>query len=342
MALTLSTSICTSTSRAVHRLSPSQYLRLFPGHHRKPTNLLLPRHPPTRFTLAFSRRRNNNPITISSSKKKKKSLPRKDIKDSDEEDDPFEALFSLLEEDLKNDDSTIDDDDEEIDEEDLDKLATELAEALGDVDMDMSDTATDGTESDNNEAHKEDGEDEEEEEEREVRLKNWQLRKLAYALKTGRRKVSVKSLAAELCLDRAVVLEMLGDPPPNLLMLSATLPDKPTPTVLVNEVKHSEPIVAETTVHAVEPKSKVEEPVHDRQHRWSAQKRLKKVQVKTLEMVYRRSKRPTDAMISSIVQVTNLPRRRIVKWFEDKRAEEGVPECRKPFQRSDPKTVFSG
>lgn len=71
MALTLSTSICTSTSRAVHRLSPSQYLRLFPGHHRKPTNLLLPRHPPTRFTLAFSRRRNNNPVTTSSSKKKK-------------------------------------------------------------------------------------------------------------------------------------------------------------------------------------------------------------------------------------------------------------------------------
>lgn len=71
MALTLSTSICTSTSRAVHRLSPSQYLRLFPGHHRKPTNLLLPRHPPTRFTLAFSRRRNNNPATTSSSKKKK-------------------------------------------------------------------------------------------------------------------------------------------------------------------------------------------------------------------------------------------------------------------------------
>lgn len=118
-------------------------------------------------------------------------MPRKDIKDNDEEDDPFEALFSLLEEDLKNDDSTIEDDDEEIDEEDLDKLATELAEALGDVDMDMSDTATDGTESDNNEAHKE-----EEEEQREVKLKNWQLRKLAYALKTGRRKVSVSVLTS--------------------------------------------------------------------------------------------------------------------------------------------------
>lgn len=48
-----------------------------------------------------------------------------------------------------------------------------------------------------------------------------------------------------------------------------------------------------------------------------------------------------NAMISSIVQVTNLPRRRIVKWFEDKRAEEGVPEYHKPYQRSDPETVSS-
>lgn len=86
---------------------------------------------------------------------------------------------------------------------------------------------------------------------------------------------------------------MLREPPPNLLMLSAALPDEPAAKVLVHEVKHTETIMAETTVHAVEPETKEEEPVHDRQHRWSAQKRLKKVQVKTLEMVYRRSKRPT-------------------------------------------------
>lgn len=48
-----------------------------------------------------------------------------------------------------------------------------------------------------------------------------------------------------------------------------------------------------------------------------------------------------NALISSIVQVTNLPRRRIVKWFEDRRAEEGVPKRRAPYQRSDPETVFS-
>lgn len=41
-----------------------------------------------------------------------------------------------------------------------------------------------------------------------------------------------------------------------------------------------------------------------------------------------------NAMISSIVHVTNIPRRRVVKWFEDKRAEEGVPGHRVPYQRS--------
>lgn len=39
-------------------------------------------------------------------------------------------------------------------------------------------------------------------------------------------------------------------------------------------------------------------------------------------------------MVSGIVQVTNLPRKRIVKWFEDRRAEDGVPESRVPYQRS--------
>lgn len=46
-------------------------------------------------------------------------------------------------------------------------------------------------------------------------------------------------------------------------------------------------------------------------------------------------------MISSIVHVTNLPRKKVVKWFEDKRSEEGVPEHRAPFQRSDPESVFT-
>jgi hypothetical protein len=41
-----------------------------------------------------------------------------------------------------------------------------------------------------------------------------------------------------------------------------------------------------------------------------------------------------NAMISNIVHVTNIPRKTVIKWFEDKRAEEGVPERRLPYQHS--------
>lgn len=41
-----------------------------------------------------------------------------------------------------------------------------------------------------------------------------------------------------------------------------------------------------------------------------------------------------NAMISSIVHVTNIPRKTVIKWFEDKRTEEGVPDQRLPYQRS--------
>jgi hypothetical protein len=41
-----------------------------------------------------------------------------------------------------------------------------------------------------------------------------------------------------------------------------------------------------------------------------------------------------NAMISNIVHVTNIPRRRVIMWFEEKRAEEGVPEHRLPYQHS--------
>jgi hypothetical protein len=119
-----------------------------------------------------------------------KSLPRKDaVGEDDLDDDAFEALFSQLEEDLKNDDPSLGDGDEEISEEDLARLEQELAELLGDVDMGMLNSAADATESDND-AEEEDNDDDEEEE-KPVKLRNWQLRRLASALRTGRRKTSV-------------------------------------------------------------------------------------------------------------------------------------------------------
>ncbi|XP_026454430.1 protein OVEREXPRESSOR OF CATIONIC PEROXIDASE 3-like isoform X1 [Papaver somniferum] len=338
---------------------------------------LLSHSPLTQSTLTFSARKNNpNSATTSSSKKKKNSssnnskskkkqtLTKKSevevVDDIDE--DAIEALFNQLEEDLKSDGSFADGDDD-LTEEDLARLEKELKEAFGE-DADLfemlqlseeniqnSDDAEDGEEDEEDEEEEEidDDDDDDDEEESPVQLKNWQLRRLATALKIGRRKISIQTLAAELCLDRAVVLELLREPPPNLLMLSAALPDIVVPKPIEIEAKPIEVStetvvdVSEPSVEAsdgvVEPDPKVKVPVHALQSRWSAQKRLKKVQIETLERVYLRSKRPTNAMISSIVHVTNLPKKRVVKWFEDKRAEDGIAEDRLPYQRSKSETV---
>ncbi|KAF8389079.1 hypothetical protein HHK36_025764 [Tetracentron sinense] len=322
-----------SHSSALFRgLAASRIETLFVGHPR--SLLVLPRSNFSCSTIVFSRRKNSSSaITSKKKEKKKKSLPQNDDED-DLDEDAIEALFSQLEEDLKNDNLSADDSDEEISEEDFARLERELEEALGD-DNELSEML-------NSIADSIDGDDDEEEEEEiPVKLKNWQLRRLASALKIGRRKTSIKNLAAELCLDRAVVLELLREPPPDLLLMSASLPDIVVPTISEPEIKEVEPVPVETILDIAEPDPKVKVPVHVMQSRWSAQKRLKKVQVETLERVYNRTKRPTNAMISSIVHVTNLPRKKVVKWFEDKRSEDGVPDNRLAYQRSTPETVFT-
>lgn len=109
--------------------------------------------------------------------------------------------------------------------------------------------------------------------------------------------LQIKCLAAELCLDRSIVLELLRDPPPNLVLMSATLPDEPARvrTVLEAETAAIDVAPHETTADAAdsEPKPTEKAPLHVMQQRWSAQKRVKKVHVQTLERVYRRTKRPT-------------------------------------------------
>ena len=100
-------------------------------------------------------------------------------------------------------------------------------------------------------------------------------------------------------------------------MLSATLPDEPVKREPVLEAKHIETVAFETTVDTVKHEPKVKEPVHVMQHRWSAQKRLKKVQVETLEKVYRRSKRPTVSKVSAIEEKSYmlLPLIYVLKLF---------------------------
>ncbi|XP_054798982.1 protein OVEREXPRESSOR OF CATIONIC PEROXIDASE 3 [Prosopis cineraria] len=238
--------------------------------------------------------------------------------EEDDDDDDAELLSSVLSDTETDGDSNNEEEDDDDD-----------AELLSSV---LSDTETDGDS--NKEEDDDDDDDDCEGDGRQVNLRSWQLRKLAKALKAGRRKTSIKSLAAELCLDRAIVLDLLRDPPPNLLMMSLSLPDEPRAPVLEREAKPSETVLEDIRTDHVEPEAKSKVPVHVMQRRWSAQKRLKRVHVDTLERIYKRTKRPTNAMINSIVHVTNLPRRRVVKWFEDKRAEDGVPEDRVPYRRS--------
>ncbi|KAK7311868.1 hypothetical protein RJT34_10301 [Clitoria ternatea] len=276
-------------------------------------------------------------VAASSKNKNKKKLSRNHV--SDEDEDAFELLFKHLEEDLKNDDLSKDDGDDEITEEDIALFERELEDALRDYDTDLLNSDVNDAQTGDNPENDDADDDEDEDEQRPPQLRNWQMKKLARALKVGRRKTNIKNLAAELCLDRAYVLQLLRNPPPNLLMLSLSVPDEPAAAVTSLETKPGEIILKEANMDCTESGPKAKIPVHTLQRDWHAQKRLKKAHVDTLERVYRRSKRPTNAMISSIVHVTNIPRKRVVKWFEDKRAEEGVPDRRLPYQRSVPETA---
>ncbi|WVZ79512.1 hypothetical protein U9M48_027083 [Paspalum notatum var. saurae] len=254
----------------------------------------------------------------------------------DDENDGLEALFKQLEEDLENDDLSVDDDDDEISEEDMARFEKELAEAIeeiGGVDESAGDLLPSSGDH---------GIDEQIDGSERPELKTWQLRRLARALKIGRRKTSIKNLAGELGLDRGLVIELLRSPSPKLLLMSDSLPDE-TPSK--PEVKDIDPPASTSTtaveVDAIEIEPQEELPVHVMNAEWSARKRLKKVQLETLERVYLRSKRPTNTMISSIVQVTNLPRKTIVKWFEDRREQDGVPDHRVAFKRSLSETIAS-
>ncbi|RDY07639.1 Protein OVEREXPRESSOR OF CATIONIC PEROXIDASE 3, partial [Mucuna pruriens] len=299
-------------------------------------------------------------VAASSKKKNKKKLSRDHVTEGDEEEeDAFELLFKQLEEDLKRNDLSEDDGEVDITEEEMVLLERELENTLGDIDaellkLDAIDIETGSDPEDDDDDGVDDGVDDDyvdngdadggdaddgDGDERFPKLRTWQMKKLARALKAGRRKTSIKNLAADLCLDRALVLQLLRDPPPNLLMMSLSIPDEPTTTVVSLESKPREIVQQETSIDLAESGPKAKVPIHALQRDWYAQKRLKKAHVDTLERVYRRSKRPTNAMISSIVHVTNIPRKRVVKWFEDKRSEEGVPDRRVPYERSVPETA---
>ena len=110
----------------------------------------------------------------------------KDDTDDDDDEGGLEALFKHLAEDLKNDDLSVEDDDDEISEEDMARFEQVLAEAIGEVEG-ADEPAVDLLSS-----SKVDGTDEVTEAVQQPELKNWQLKRLARALKIGRRKTSVR------------------------------------------------------------------------------------------------------------------------------------------------------
>lgn len=107
--------------------------------------------------------------------------------DDDDEDGALEALFKQLEEDLENDDLSVDDDDDGISEEDMARFEKELAEAIEDA------SGVDESAGDSLLSSGDYGIDEQIDGSERPELKTWQLRRLARALKIGRRKTSVSS-----------------------------------------------------------------------------------------------------------------------------------------------------
>lgn len=101
--------------------------------------------------------------------------------------DALGKLFSQLEEDLKNDGLSTNDNDDDISEEDMVRLEQELEEAFGYGSEDEI-SGTVHSNMDNVESYDDDSDDEVE---RPLKLRTWQLRRLASALKIGRRKTSV-------------------------------------------------------------------------------------------------------------------------------------------------------
>ncbi|MCO5587714.1 hypothetical protein L7F22_041665 [Adiantum nelumboides] len=179
----------------------------------------------------------------------------------------------------------------------------------------------------------EDLSDEDFEELRIVNLQKWQVRKLASAIELGRRKVNIKNLAAELKLDRDDVIFFLKNPPPELLMAVSLIQENAdednklvtdeaevdadfgtmdgSVTALLNDDLHMQK-ARETQKPTYGPRD------------WYKGKRIKKTNLMTLQRVYKRTRRPTNTMIESLVQVTHLPRARILQWFEEERVRSGV------------------
>ncbi|KAH8956274.1 hypothetical protein BDL97_07G031700 [Sphagnum fallax] len=190
-----------------------------------------------------------------------------------------------------------------------------------------------------------DEEDEEEEEEqRTVKLEKWQLKKLAVAVEKGRRRVNVKSLAADVRMDRSDVLSFLRDPPLDLLVMSASLEDSDSSDDEDESAQITNSRLAELTrTRRLAPTGLPDKRIPKLMKQatlapgggaggpqsWQRNKRLRKEHIATFERVYRQSKRPSNAMIENLVMLTHVPRQKILQWFDEQRSKN---ETRPTFE----------
>ncbi|MCO5557201.1 hypothetical protein L7F22_010761 [Adiantum nelumboides] len=159
----------------------------------------------------------------------------------------------------------------------------------------------------------------------------------------------IKSLAAELKLDRDDVIFFLKNPPPELLMAVSVIEENAdednklvtdeaevdadfgtmdgSVTALLNDDLHMQK-ARETQKPTYGPRD------------WYKGKRLKKTNLMTLQRVYKRTRRPTNTMIESLVHVTHLPRARILEWFEEERVRSGVERPPSPRQDASPRKLW--
>ncbi|KAL0024791.1 hypothetical protein WJX79_007362 [Trebouxia sp. C0005] len=173
-------------------------------------------------------------------------------------------------------------------------------------------------------------------------LQAWQISKLHAAAAAGRRKVKVNDLAHDLQLPRPEVLKFLKANAPHIDRLSKTAQAAEQRTA---DAQSMEPSMqglmwdfdAEQREHqsragvqqeaGAMPQPKAQKsgpsvPFAERQRQGSdfENKRLGRAVEATLERLYEESRRPSDDMLQSVLQLhKGVPRKKLVDWFGQRR-----------------------
>eukprot|EP00850_Spirogloea_muscicola_P020372 SM000214S06766 [mRNA] locus=s214:79844:81217:+ [translate_table: standard] len=164
---------------------------------------------------------------------------------------------------------------------------------------------------------------------RKVHLARWQLKKLADAARQGRRHTNVKTLAAELHLSREDVLAWLRDPP-DLQALEVELEaagqaaqQRAMSARAAEEERQGARALPQTPAMADEEENLLDEQqwTPHLQRQWHSQKRLRREHLATFERVYGQSHHPSESMVQNLVQLTHVPRQRILQWFQERRQQ---------------------